>query len=89
MAIAENIGYDATGRDSSKLISSKEFIEEDSLKLEEIKQHDLFTRRIIKRKNEEDKWVIESETSIDNTGISGELARFIQHIETGEEYFFV
>lgn len=89
MAIAENIGYDATGRDSSKLISSKEFSEEDSLKLEEIKQHDLFTRRIIKRKNEEDKWVIESEISIDNTGISGELARFIQHIETGEECFFV
>ncbi len=89
MALAENIGYDATGRDSSKLISSKEFNEDEILKLEEIRQHDLFTRRIIKRKNEEDKWVTESETSIDDTGISGELARFIQHVEAGKDSFFV
>lgn len=88
MAIAENIGYDAPGRDCSKLVSSKEFTENETDKLEEIRQHDLFTRRLVKRKNEEDKWVTESETSLDGTGISGDLARFIECIEAGDESFF-
>jgi type I restriction enzyme M protein len=89
MALAENIGYDASGKENSRLISSKEFEENETLKLEEIRQHDLFTRKIIKRKNEEDKWIIESEISLEDTGISGELTRFIKHIETDTESFFV
>lgn len=89
MAITENIGYDAVGRDSTKLVSSKEFTDKGVKKLEELRKSDLFTKKYIKRKNDSGKWITESEQWIESTDVATELKRFIHEIKKGEESFFV
>ena len=92
MAIAENIGYDAKGNNSDKLISKKEFDNDNGEKvIIETYQNDLFITEKIKQK-QLDKGkeidVLINEMMLPNTGIIGELKRFIEAVETGQDANF-
>lgn len=92
MAIADNIGYDAAGKNTYKIISREEYDEDGARLLKEIQQNDLFTVELVKRRELKDGKEIEntlSETVVTDAGIVGELRRFIEAIENGQDDFFV
>ena len=97
MAIADNIGYDAAGKNTYKIISRDEYEETDDAGLKrtfikEVQQNDLFTVEIIRERKLENGKDVEntiSETLQPDAGIVGELRRFIEAIETGKDDFFV
>lgn len=88
MAIAENIGYDAKGNNSDKLISKKEVDNDKGEKIIiETYQNDLFNtektkHRQLDKGKEVDVFI--NETILPNTGLIGELTRFIEAVEAGE-----
>ena len=88
MAIADNIGYDATGKDSTRLLDAREETVQEGNKTThyriEHREHDLFELEIRKERNEKGEWVTKKETIIPETGIVGELKRFIEHIAETE-----
>ncbi len=92
MAIADNIGYDAAGKNTYKIISRDEYETDGAKFIKEIQQNDLFTVELVKRRELKDGKDIEntvSETVQPDAGIVGELRRFIEAIENGEDDFFV
>ena len=74
MAVAENIGYDATGRKSMKVVDTQ--INGDT-KIE-IQRCDLFDRRVPYRK-EGDEWVSEPDSVIPSSGILAQYRNFKQN----------
>ncbi|MCD8435626.1 N-6 DNA methylase [Tenacibaculum dicentrarchi] len=82
MAIAENIGYDATGKSSAITVSKKEIIEGNYTKIIKHLSHDLFDEHITKTydvQNEE----VSAKKEILKEGILKELSHFIKQIEDG------
>jgi type I restriction enzyme M protein len=71
MAVAENIGYDATGRKTMKVVETKE--ENDNRT--EIQRCDLFDRRVNYHK-EGDEWVSEPDEVIPDSGILEQYRKF-------------
>jgi type I restriction enzyme M protein len=96
MAIADNIGYDAAGKDTFKVISEVEHEETDDEGvthrfIKKVQQNDLFTVEILKERKLENGKDVEntiSETLQPDAGIVGELRRFIQAIENDTDPFF-
>lgn len=92
MAIAENIGYDAAGKPNFKIVSRTENAEADGATLiTEVRQNDLFTIEITRRRELKDGKDVEttvSETVLPDAGITGELRKFIEAIENGNDDFF-
>lgn len=92
MAIADNIGYDAAGRNTYHINSQEEYKDADGAKfVKETQQNDLFTVELVKRrelKDGKDTETTVSETIIPDAGIVGELRRFIEAIESGQDDFF-
>lgn len=91
MAIADNIGYDAAGRNVYKTISREEYERDGVTFLKEIQQNDLFTVELVKRRELKDGK--DTETTVSeivqlDAGIVGELRRFIEAIENGQDDFF-
>jgi type I restriction enzyme M protein len=74
MAVAENIGYDATGRKTMKVVETEE---EDNRKTE-IQRCDLFDRRVTYHK-ESDDWVSEPDEVIPDSGILAQYRKFKQN----------
>ncbi len=93
MAIADNIGYDAAGKNTYKIIRREEYEEANGDKyVKETQENDLFTLEIVRLKQLKDGKDTEttvSETILPDAGIVGELRRFIEAIETGQDDFFV
>ncbi len=93
MAIADNIGYDAAGKNTYRTISREEYGNADGAKfIKETQQNDLFTVELVKRrelKDGKDTETTVSEKVVPDAGIVGELRRFIEAIETGQDDFFV
>lgn len=93
MAIADNIGYDAAGKNTYRILSREEYEDADGAKfIKETQQNDLFTVELVKRrelKDGKDTETTVSETVLPDAGIVGELRRFIEVIETGQDDFFV
>jgi type I restriction enzyme M protein len=92
MAIADNIGYDGAGKNTHKVISREELTDETGSKLfKEIQENDLFTVEVVKRRQLESKdtEVTVREKILPDIGIVGELRRFIEAIESGQDSFFV
>jgi len=92
MAIAENIGYDAAGKNTYRTLSREEYEDAEGVKfIKEIQQNDLFTVELAKRcelKDGKDTETTVSEIVVPDAGIVGELRRFIEAIETGQDDFF-
>jgi len=80
MAVAENIGYDATGRKTMKVVETQ--IEGD--KKVEIQRCDLFDRRV-RYHREGDDWVTEPDEVIPDSGILAEYQKFLKNPQS----FFV
>lgn len=80
MAVAENIGYDATGRKTMKVVETQ--IEGD--KKVEIQRCDLFDRRV-RFHWEGDDWVTEPDEVIPDSGILAEYQKFLKNPQS----FFV
>ena len=80
MAIAENIGYDATGKESSRLISKQELIEGKHQIIVEKRNHDLYSEEIIKTLDMQGNDVKTEKTVIPD-GILEALKSFINQIE--------
>ena len=74
MAIAENIGYDATGRKTMQVVSTEE---SDNQKIE-IQRCDLFDTRVIYRKDR-DEWREDKSEVIYNSGILEQYFNFKQN----------
>lgn len=93
MAIADNIGYDAAGKNIYRITSRDEYTGESGVKfVKEVQQNDLFTTEIVKRlelKDGKDTETTVSETVQPDAGIVGELRQFIEAIERGKDDFFV
>jgi type I restriction enzyme M protein len=93
MAIADNIGYDAAGKNTYRILSREEYEDASGAKfIKETQQNDLFTVEIVKRcelKDGKDTETTVSETVVPDAGIVGELRRFIEAIDTGQDDFFV
>ncbi|HEV2880662.1 MAG TPA: N-6 DNA methylase [Pyrinomonadaceae bacterium] len=93
MAIADNIGYDAAGKNTYRILSREEYEDAGGAKfIKEIQQNDLFTTELVKRrefKDGKDTETTVSETVMPDAGIAGELRAFIELIETGQDHFFV
>ncbi|MCU0438058.1 MAG: N-6 DNA methylase [Raineya sp.] len=93
MAIAENIGYDATGKDSYKVLSREEkYIYNKQEYIREVQENDLFVSEVLKIKEYTDgKWqeVVKYQTILDNASILTELRNFINAIEKGKDSFFI
>jgi type I restriction enzyme M protein len=84
MAIAENIGYDATGKNSAKLISRNEVIEGNYRKIIEHISHDLYDEEIIKKYGlHDDKEEISTKKTVKHEGILKELSKFIKAVDNG------
>lgn len=82
MAIAENIGYDAVGKSSSKLIKKEEVIQGNYKTITEHLSHDLFDERISKRYDiHDDKEELSTRKEILPGGILHELKQFIESVE--------
>ena len=82
MAIAENIGYEATGKPSAKLINRSEAIENNATVITEHYSHDLFDEVIRKTYNfQGEETSVKKE--IQHAGILKELTHFITQIEHG------
>ncbi|HEX8775433.1 MAG TPA: N-6 DNA methylase [Pyrinomonadaceae bacterium] len=92
MAIADNIGYDAAGKNTYRILRREEYEDADGVKfIKEIQQNDLFTVELIKRrelKDGKDTETTVSEKVSPDAGIVGELRRFIEAIEAGQDDFF-
>lgn len=85
MAIAKNIGYDAVGKSSSKLINKEELIEGKYKTITEHKSHDLFDERISKKYDiHDDKEELSTRKEILPKGILYELKKFIESVENKE-----
>jgi type I restriction enzyme M protein len=93
MAIADNIGYDAAGRNTYRITSREEYEDADGAKfVKETQQNELFTLELVKRrelKDGKDTETTISETVLLDAGIVSELRRFIEAIESGQDDFFV
>lgn len=84
MAIAENIGYDATGKTSAKLLSKNEVIEGNYKLVTEELSHDLYDEKITKKYDlHDDKEELSTKKEIVNAGILKELRNFITAVENG------
>lgn len=84
MAIAENIGYDATGKNSAKLIDKKEIIEGNYKKIIEHLSHDLYDEQIMKTYSKhDDKEEISTKKTVLQGGILKELSNFIKAVDNG------
>lgn len=78
MAIADNIGYDATGKNSAKLIDKEEIIKGNYKTVIEHLSHDLFDERISKKYDiHNDKEELSTKKEIIQSGILKELFNFI------------
>ncbi|SOS48903.1 N-6 DNA methylase [Tenacibaculum dicentrarchi] len=82
MAIAENIGYDATGKSSATLVSKNEITEANYTKTVTELSHDLFNECITKVFNIQNEEV-SAKKEILKEGILKELSHFIKQIEDG------
>lgn len=81
MAIAENIGYDAVGKNTSKLISRNEEIEGNFKTITEYLSHDLFDERVSKKYDvHNEKEELSTKKEIIPSGILKELLNFINSI---------
>jgi type I restriction enzyme M protein len=93
MAIADNIGYDASGKNCYKIISTEEGkTYKGRTVYEETQEHDLFTTKVMKERVLYDGKINEvavKETLVPKTGILGELKTFIEAIENGTDSFFL
>ena len=93
MAIADNIGYDATGKNSHKVIGIEDNIKyKDKTVSKETQEHDLFTTEVLKEQILYDGKVASvtvRESIVPHTGILGELKRFIEAIENNTDSFFL
>lgn len=85
MAIANNIGYDATGKDSTTLIAEQ--ITPDGKQKTEHRQDDLSDKLITKPLNNQ-QYTTQTEQIIPNTGIIGALKQFIESIENNTDANF-
>ena len=84
MAIADNIGYDATGKTSAKLVSKNEVIEGNYKWVTEELSHDLYDERITKKYDiHNDKEELSTKKEIINAGILKELRNFITAVDNG------
>ncbi|MFT4757831.1 MAG: hypothetical protein ACI91R_002491, partial [Vicingaceae bacterium] len=82
MAIAENIGYDATGKSSATTVSKDEITEGNYTKIIKHLSHDLFDERITKTFDVQEE-EISAKKEILSEGILKELSHFIKQIEDG------
>jgi type I restriction enzyme M protein len=93
MAIADNIGYDASGKNCYKIISTEEGkTYKGRTVYEETQEHDLFTTKVLKERVLYDGKINDvavKETLVPKTGILGELKTFIEAIENGTDSFFL
>jgi type I restriction enzyme M protein len=93
MAIADNIGYDATGKDSFKVLSKEEgYTYKGEPHTREVQENDLFVLEVLKKTElieGKPQLVTKRQTVVPDTGIAGELKRFVQAIEAGKDSFFV
>jgi type I restriction enzyme M protein len=80
MAIAENIGYDATGKDSSQILSKQELIEGNHQKIIEKRKHDLYAEEVIRTLDLQGNDV-KTEKEVEPDGILEALKSFINAIE--------
>jgi type I restriction enzyme M protein len=80
MAIADNIGYDATGKSTSATISKQEVIEGNYKKVVEELSNDLYSEKVITTKNLQDE-LVKTEKEVLNEGILKGLRSFITKIE--------
>ncbi|WP_412476412.1 restriction endonuclease subunit M [Flavobacterium sp. TBRC 19031] len=84
MAIAENIGYDAVGKTSAKLLSKNEIIEGNYKLVTEELSHDLYDEKITKKYDlHDDKEELSTKKEIVDAGILKELRNFITAVENG------
>lgn len=84
MAIAENIGYDATGKNSAKLINKKEIIEDNYRRIVEHLSHDLYDEQITRTYSvHNDKEEISTKKTVLQGGILKELSNFIKAVDNG------
>jgi type I restriction enzyme M protein len=93
MAIAENIGYDAAGKNSYKILSKDETKADNGDKIiTEVQENDLFTSKVVRTirlEGGKETEILSKEEILPDTGIIGELHRFILSIEAGKDSFFV
>ncbi len=82
MAIAENIGYDATGKSSSILINKEQIIDGNYKTIIEHLSHDLFDEKHIKKYDIQGD-EIGAKKVVLNAGILKELSHFIKQVENG------
>lgn len=84
MAIADNIGYDATGKRSAKLVSKEEIIQGGYKDIVEHLSHDLFDEIVTLRYDiHDEKDEISTKKNIEHAGILKAVANFIKDIENG------
>jgi type I restriction enzyme M protein len=84
MAIAENIGYDATGKSCAKLISKNEVIEGSYKSVIEHMSHDLFDEQITRKYEvHNEKEELSTRKEILQAGILKELVNFINDVDNG------
>lgn len=84
MAIADNIGYDATGKRSAKLVSKEEIIQGGYKDIIEHLSHDLFDEIVTLRYDiHDEKDEISTKKNIVHAGILKAVAQFIKDIENG------
>lgn len=84
MAVAENIGYDATGKNSAKLISKNEVIEGNYRKIIEHISHDLYDEEITKKYSlHDEREEISTKKTVMHEGILKELSKFIKAVDNG------
>jgi type I restriction enzyme M protein len=85
MAIAENIGYDATGKSSAKLVSKNELIDGNYKYIIEQLSHDLYDERVRKKYDlHDDKEELATKKEVLPAGILLELTNFINEVEDGK-----
>lgn len=82
MAIAENIGYDAAGKNCSVIIKKSEQIKDGYKKIKEHLSHDLFDE-LIDRKQDLQGQELETKKEIIPAGILKELQKFIKAVDNG------
>lgn len=84
MAIADNIGYDAAGKRSAKLLSKEEIIQGAYKDITEHLSHDLFDEVVTRRYDmHDDKDEISTKKTILEQGILKAVSQFIKDIENG------
>ena len=96
MALVDNIGYDAVGKNSNQLLAKSSFVGVDKNGnnknfTKEFVRNDLFELELIKSKiinGNKLEEVVVKEKVIPHKGISGELKRFINAIENGTDANF-